>query len=81
MRVAVVAEAADTYVLLRALQARLAIAREQAEAQQQLLGLARLQFDRGILAEASLDEAECACTSTEAYVPALDHRVLRQHTG
>ena len=71
-RVAVVAEAADTYVLLRTLQARLAIAREQAEAQRQLLDLARLQYARGILAEASLDESQSACASAEAQVPALE---------
>ncbi len=71
-RVAVIAEAADTYILLRTLQARLAVAREQAEAQRQLLGLARLQYARGILAEGSLHEAESGCTSVEAQVPTLE---------
>jgi NodT family efflux transporter outer membrane factor (OMF) lipoprotein len=71
-RVAVVAEAADTYILLRTLQARLTIAREQAGAQRQLLDLARLQFARGILAEAGLHETESACASSEAQVPTLE---------
>lgn len=71
-RVAVVAEAADTYILLRTLQARLAIAREQAETQRQLLGLARLQYARGILAKVGLHEAESACTTVEAQVPTLE---------
>jgi NodT family efflux transporter outer membrane factor (OMF) lipoprotein len=71
-RVTVVAEAADTYILLRTLQARLAIARERAEAQRQLLGLAHLQYARGILAEGSLHDAESGCTSVEAQVPKLE---------
>ncbi|MEJ0036574.1 MAG: efflux transporter outer membrane subunit [Gammaproteobacteria bacterium] len=71
-RVAVVAEAADNYILLRTLQARLAIAREQAETQRQLLDLAHLRHARGILAEAGLHESESASTSVEAQVPALE---------
>ncbi len=71
-RVAVVAEAANTYVLLRTLQTRLAIAREQAGTRRQLLDLARLQFARGIFAKADLHEAESECTSAEARVPALE---------
>jgi NodT family efflux transporter outer membrane factor (OMF) lipoprotein len=71
-RVAVVAEAADTYVLLRTQQARLAIARDEVETQRQLLGLARLQYARGILAEAGLHEAESACANVEAQMPTLE---------
>ena len=71
-RVAIVAEAADTYILLRTLEARLTIAREQAETQRQLLSLVRLQYARGILAQADLRETESACASVEAQVPALE---------
>ncbi|MDE8651000.1 efflux transporter outer membrane subunit [Novosphingobium album (ex Liu et al. 2023)] len=71
-RVAVVAEAADTYIQLRTLQARLAIVREQAGTQRQLLDLARLQYARGLLAEADLREAQSTCARIEAQVPPLE---------
>lgn len=71
-RVAVVAEAADTYVLLRTLQARLAIAHEQADTQRQLLDLARLQYSRGILSEADLRDVESASAGADAQVPVLE---------
>lgn len=79
-RVAVVAEAADTYVLIRALQARLAVAREAADARRRLLGLAQLQFSRGLIAEAQLHQAESAASATEAQVPQLES-ALEQATN
>ncbi len=71
-RVEVVAEAADTYILVRTLQARLAVAREELATQEHLLSLARLQFSRGILAEAGLHQAESVCSTVSAQVPVLE---------
>ncbi len=71
-RVEVVAEAANTYILVRTLQARLAVAREQLATQEHLLSLVRQQFSRGVVAEAGLDQAESACSTVSAQVPVLE---------
>src|SRR5207247_6603259 len=47
-RLAVTAQTADVYVTIRGLQARIAIARQQAQTRRQLLALVKLQYDRGI---------------------------------
>ena len=48
----VAAETADTYMLVRTFQARLAVLEEQSRAQHQLLDLASLRFSRGVAAPA-----------------------------
>ena len=49
--IAVAAETADAYLMLRALQARLAVAEGQTRNQAQLVDLVRQRFDAGIAAE------------------------------
>src|SRR6202012_5226236 len=71
-RVAVAAETADTYVLIRSLQARLVVARSQVQTQQRLLDTVRLQFSKGVAAQLQLDQAEGALRQVEATVPGLD---------
>jgi NodT family efflux transporter outer membrane factor (OMF) lipoprotein len=70
-RLSVAAETADTYVTIRALQARLAVAREQTDTQRRLVDTVRLQYEKGIAAELQLRQAEGAFAQVEAAVPAL----------
>ena len=71
-RQAVSAQTADVYVTIRGLQARIAIARQQAETRRQLLAMVRLQYEKGIAAELQVDQAEGALAEAEAQIPALE---------
>jgi NodT family efflux transporter outer membrane factor (OMF) lipoprotein len=71
-RLAVAAHTADVYVTIRGLQARLAIARQQAETRRQLLALVKLLFGKGIAAELQVNQAEGALAQVEAQIPVLD---------
>jgi NodT family efflux transporter outer membrane factor (OMF) lipoprotein len=71
-RLAVAAQTADTYMLVRGLQARLAVAREVTATQGRLVELVRLQRRNGVAADLQLDQAEGALAQTEASVPVLE---------
>jgi NodT family efflux transporter outer membrane factor (OMF) lipoprotein len=71
-RLAVVAHTADVYVTIRGLQARLAIARQQAETRRQLLALVKQLFGKGIAAELQVNQAEGALAQVEAQIPVLE---------
>ena len=71
-RLAVAAHTADVYVTIRGLQARLAIARQQAETRRQLLTLVTLLYGRGIAAELQVNQAEGALAQVEAKIPVLE---------
>lgn len=70
-RLSVAAQVADSYIVLRGLQARLAVAEQQVETQRRLVDTVRLQYDKGVAAELQLRQAEGALTQVEAGVPAL----------
>jgi NodT family efflux transporter outer membrane factor (OMF) lipoprotein len=71
-RLAVAAQTADVYVTIRGLQARIAIARQQADTRRQLLALVTLRFDRGIAAELQVNQAEGSLAQVEAQIPVLE---------
>lgn len=71
-RLAVAAQTADSYIALRGLQARLAIAREQLEVQQRLLATVRLQYAAGVAAELQLAQAEGALAQVQATIPVFE---------
>jgi NodT family efflux transporter outer membrane factor (OMF) lipoprotein len=71
-RLAVAAQTADTYMLVRGLQARLAVARQQVETQGQLVETVRLQRAQGVAAELQLQQALGALQQTKASIPALE---------
>ncbi|WP_240953909.1 efflux transporter outer membrane subunit [Sphingomonas sp. G-3-2-10] len=71
-RVAVAAQTADTYVAIRSLQARLAIAHRQQQIQQQLVDLVALQYRNGIAAELQLRQVEGALAQVRAAIPDLE---------
>lgn len=72
-RIGVVAEAADTYLLVRTVQARIGVLREQIAMQRRLVGIIRLQVSRGIAADLRLSQTEGALASVEAAVPPLEN--------
>lgn len=71
-RLAVAAQTADTYVTVRGLQTRIAIAKEQVETQRRLVSTVRLQFEKGIAPELQLLQAQGALSQVEAGVPVLE---------
>jgi len=74
-RLTVAAQVADTYVSIRALQARLAVARDQLDTQQRLVDLVALQYRKGVAAELQLRQAEGALAPVRASVPALQNEL------
>lgn len=72
-RLAVAAQAADTYIAIRTLQARLEVARAQADTQQKLVDLIGLQYRKGFAAELQLRQAEGALAQVRASIPALQN--------
>jgi NodT family efflux transporter outer membrane factor (OMF) lipoprotein len=70
-RIAVAAQTADTYIAIRGLQARIAIANQQVEAQRQLVDTVGLQYRKGIAAELQLRQAEGVLAQVQATVPTL----------
>jgi NodT family efflux transporter outer membrane factor (OMF) lipoprotein len=70
-RLAVAAGTADSYVAIRGLQARLAIAEQQVATQRRLVEMVRLQYEKGIAAELQLRQAEGALAQVEGGVPVL----------
>ncbi|WP_293372394.1 efflux transporter outer membrane subunit [Nevskia sp.] len=71
-RLSVAAQVADTYLLVRGLQQRLAIAQEQIATTERLVGLIQRQFDAGVAAELQLRQAEGALSQIAASVPVLE---------
>ncbi len=71
-RLAVAAQTADTYIVIRGLQARIAIANQQVDTQRHLVETVRLQYSKGVAAELQLRQAEGALSQVEASVPVLE---------
>ncbi|CAN7382635.1 efflux transporter outer membrane subunit [Caulobacter sp. LjRoot300] len=71
-RLAVAAQTADTYMLVRGLQARLSVAREQVETQARLVETVRVQREQGVAADLQFQQALGALQQTKASVPALE---------
>lgn len=71
-RLAVAAQVADTYVTIRGLQARIAIAKSQIDTQVRLVSTVDLQYRKGVAAELQLRQAEGVLAQVQATVPALE---------
>lgn len=70
-RLAIAAQTADVYVMIRGLQARLAIAQQQVETRRRLLAVVQLQYEKGIAAELQKNQAEGSLSQAEAQIPVL----------
>ncbi|MBB5684939.1 efflux transporter outer membrane subunit [Sphingobium boeckii] len=71
-RLTVAAQAADTYIVIRGLQARIGVATAQVDTQKRLVEIVRLQYAKGVAAELELRQAEGALSQVEASVPTLE---------
>ncbi|MEA9588492.1 efflux transporter outer membrane subunit [Xanthomonas sp. WHRI 10064A] len=71
-RLAVAAQAADIYISIRGLQARLDVAQRQVAAQQGLVAMVTLLHDKGLAAELQLQQAKGALSQAQATVPGLE---------
>lgn len=71
-RLTVAAQVADSYIAIRGLQARIAIANAQVDTQRRLVEIVRLQYAKGVAAELQLRQAEGALSQVEANVPVLE---------
>ncbi|QJT79371.1 efflux transporter outer membrane subunit [Kosakonia sp. MUSA4] len=74
-RLAVAAQTADIYITLRGLQARLAIATNQVNTQQQLLEKVQLLHSKGLAPEYQVHQTEGALAQVEATVPVLQNGI------
>ena len=72
-RIGIVAQTADTYVTIRGLQERIAIARSQIETQQRLVDTVGLQYSKGVAAELQLRQSEGALAQVKASLPVLEN--------
>ena len=89
--VSLLGDVAQSYIDLRGYQQRLAIARENIDAQEKSLGITRDRFAKGLASELDVDQASAVLATTRADVPTLEssiqtsmHRVevlLGQHPG
>ena len=71
-RLAVAAQTADIYITIRGLQARLNVARQQVQTQQDLLSTINLLYGKGLAAELQVKQAEGALAQVRASVPVLE---------
>jgi NodT family efflux transporter outer membrane factor (OMF) lipoprotein len=77
-RVMVAGDVADAYLLLRALQTRLAVAQRLAARDAELVEIVRLQFESGAAPRLRLDQAQAQRAQIEAQIPALSAAVEGQ---
>ncbi|MCP3711432.1 TolC family protein [Paraburkholderia sp. CNPSo 3274] len=71
-RLAVAAQTADIYITIRGLQARLKVARQQVQTQQDLLSTIKLLYGKGLAADLQVSQAEGALAQVQASVPVLE---------
>jgi len=71
-RLMVAAQTADTYVAIRGLQSRMAIASQQIDTQRRLLAIVKLQYQAGVAAELQMRQAEGALAQVQASIPGLE---------
>ena len=73
VQLAVAAETADTYVLVRTFQSRIRLTKKRIETQQKLVNLVKLQFSRGLVPELQLNQAQGALSEASAAIPVLEN--------
>lgn len=71
-RLAIAAQVADTYLVIRGLQARLDVARRQVQTEQELVRIVGLLHSKGLAAELQVRQAEGALAQVRASVPAME---------
>ncbi|MDA8456688.1 efflux transporter outer membrane subunit [Acidovorax sp. GBBC 3334] len=72
VHLAIAAQTADIYLQIRGLQARIAVARQQVQTQQQLRSTIDLRWKKGLAAELQVRQVEGALARTQATLPVLE---------
>ncbi|MEC9373078.1 MAG: efflux transporter outer membrane subunit [Planctomycetota bacterium] len=75
--VALAAEVATNYILIRSLEERLTFARSNVQLQSETLDLTRIRFEAGAVSELDVSTARATLANTQALVPTLEN-ALRQ---
>jgi NodT family efflux transporter outer membrane factor (OMF) lipoprotein len=70
-RLSIAAQVADTYIAIRGLQARMAVAAKQVATQQRLVDTVGLQYRKGVAAELQLRQAQGVLAQVQGTVPML----------
>ena len=78
IRISVVAEAADAYLTVRALQMRLVNAKEQVSTDERLFELVQQRRDAGVASERELAQAEALVTQAKATIQPLNIQLEAQ---
>lgn len=71
-RLAVAAQTASIYVNIRAIEARLDIARKQVETQQQMLDMTNLLYSKGLVPECQVHQTQAMLAQYQATVPLME---------
>lgn len=74
------AEVARSYILIRTLEERLSLARENVAIQQESLRIATVRFDNGAVTELDVAQAKSLLNNTQALIPRLE-TLLRRTTN
>ena len=75
--VSLTAEVARTYVLIRTLEARLEVARQNVKIQGRSLEIAQVRFEAGAVTELDVQQAMALLGDTQASIPRLESNVRR----
>jgi NodT family efflux transporter outer membrane factor (OMF) lipoprotein len=75
--VSLTADAANSYILIRTLERRILIARQNVETQQESLEIAEARFHGGTTSERDVQQAKTQLLGTQAAIPVLEYQ-LRQ---
>jgi NodT family efflux transporter outer membrane factor (OMF) lipoprotein len=70
--VSLTAEVARTYLVIRTIDERLAVARQNVQIQQRSLDIARVRFEAGAVTELDVQQAKSLLTNTQASIPGLE---------
>jgi len=73
--VSLTGEVASTYITIRTLEERLAVARSNVKSQQRGHEIATIRFEAGLVSELDPIQAETLLRNTEAQIPALESRI------
>jgi NodT family efflux transporter outer membrane factor (OMF) lipoprotein len=79
--VTLVAEVARTYVVIRTLETRIAIAQENVTIQERSLQIARVRFDAGDVTELDVAQARTLLGDTQAFIPRLKAQLRQAKNG
>jgi NodT family efflux transporter outer membrane factor (OMF) lipoprotein len=79
--VSMTAEVARDYVLIRTLETRLVIARDNMKIQERSLQIARVRFEGGDVTELDVSQAKALLGDTQASIPRLESRLRQTKNG